>query len=101
MKCCGVVNADDWRTNVSNPDWTSSSAGTINKPDGCCQWKKDDKVIILFFSIWCQVLFNPVLLKLGGLGGLRGPETSSLHILDKIFANKYYLKAFKIPILGE
>jgi len=43
MKCCGVVNADDWRTNVSNPDWTSSSAGTINKPDGCCQWKKDDK----------------------------------------------------------
>ena len=48
MKCCGVINADDWRTNVTNPDWTSSSAGTINKPDGCCQWKKDDKVILLF-----------------------------------------------------
>ena len=41
MKCCGVLNADDWRTNVTNPDW---SPATFNKPLGCCNWKKDDKV---------------------------------------------------------
>lgn len=40
MKCCGVLNADDWRTNVTNPDW---SPATFNKPLGCCNWKKDDK----------------------------------------------------------
>ena len=40
MKCCGVVNADDWRNNVTNPGWTDSK----NKPEGCCKWKKDDNV---------------------------------------------------------
>merc|ERR1719410_300840 len=38
MKCCGVVNADDWRNNVTNPGWTDGK----NKPEGCCKWKKDD-----------------------------------------------------------
>ena len=41
MKCCGVVNADDWRNNVTNPGW---SPDTKNKPEGCCKWKKDDNV---------------------------------------------------------
>ena len=40
MKCCGVVNADDWRNNVTNPGWTDGK----NKPEGCCKWKKDDNV---------------------------------------------------------
>ena len=40
MKCCGVVNADDWRNNVTNPGWTEGK----NKPEGCCKWKKDDNV---------------------------------------------------------
>lgn len=40
MKCCGVVNADDWRVNVTRPDWRPD---TINKPLGCCSWKKDDE----------------------------------------------------------
>ena len=43
MKCCGVLNADDWRKNVTNPDWTPA---TFNKPLGCCNWKKDDKVSV-------------------------------------------------------
>merc|ERR1712035_251968 len=41
MKCCGVMNADDWRTNVTNPGWEPS---TSNKPLGCCYWKKNEKV---------------------------------------------------------
>ena len=45
MKCCGVLNADDWRTNVTNPGW---SPATFNKPLGCCNWKKDDKVSYVY-----------------------------------------------------
>jgi len=40
MKCCGVLSADDWRQNVTQPDWDPAS---VVKPAGCCRNKKDDK----------------------------------------------------------
>merc|ERR1711972_146501 len=39
MKCCGVVNAKDWETNVTSPKWDPSTA---NKPEGCCMWMMVD-----------------------------------------------------------
>ena len=42
MKCCGVLSADDWRQNVTQPDWDPAS---VVKPAGCCRNKKDDKAL--------------------------------------------------------
>ena len=72
MKCCGVVNAKDWETNVTAPKWdprlnsrlhfifaifdksdtkknrnvplslSTSLRSTANKPEGCCMWMMVD-----------------------------------------------------------
>ena len=72
MKCCGVVNAKDWETNVTAPKWdprlssrlhflfaifdesdtkksrnvplslSTSLRSTANKPAGCCMWMMVD-----------------------------------------------------------
>ena len=72
MKCCGVVNAKDWETNVTSPKWdprlnsclhflfaifdesntnknknvplssSTSLRSTANKPEGCCMWMMVD-----------------------------------------------------------
>jgi len=37
LKCCGVNNVDDWRSNSEDFNFPT----TYNKPEGCCKWKRD------------------------------------------------------------
>merc|ERR1712123_210392 len=36
LKCCGVTNSTNWK-NATAAGWSPAS---INKPEGCCMWKK-------------------------------------------------------------
>ena len=47
MRCCGVLNAEDWRQNVSQPDWDPPS---LVKPRGCCKYKKDNQELEIFLT---------------------------------------------------